>query len=115
MAAWRVREDGVFIVIGLTPENDFDDKAKALTREALFEKLPGLIFGYADAISFRSLFSAISNGTPATSQILRLSLYDLAKEGHIVIKDQTGATTRREGVQHECDLIQIPRQKRLFF
>jgi hypothetical protein len=81
----------------------------------LFEELPGLIFEYADPINFRSLFSAISNETPATSGILRLSLYDLAKEGHIEIRDQTGSTIRREGVQRESDLILIPRQKRLFF
>ncbi len=115
MLGYRPNEDVFHTKQPFFPGFYFDDKAKALTREALFEELPGLIFGYTDPISFRSLFSAISNETPATSQILRLPLYDLAKEGHIVIKDQTGSTIRREGVQHESDLILIPRQKRLFF
>ena len=115
MLGYRPDEDVFHTKQPYFPGFYFDDKAKALTREALFEELPGLIFGYADAISFLSLFSSISNETPATSQILRLSLYDLAKEGHIVIKDQSGSTIRREGVQHESDLILIPRQKRLFF
>ena len=93
----------------------FDNKAKALTREALFEELPSLIYDYTAPINFRSLFSNISNETPATSQILRLSLRDLATEGQIIIKDESGGIVRRAGVQRDSDIILIPRQKRLFF
>ncbi len=93
----------------------FDDKAKALTKESLFEELPALIFEHSGTIDVRTLFAKISNGTPATSEILVASLLDLANDHQVVIKDETGATTRRAGVQHDSDLIIIPRQKRLFF
>ena len=36
-------------------------------------------------------------------------------ERQIVIRDDTGKTVRRAGVQHDTDVILIPRQKRLFF
>jgi three-Cys-motif partner protein len=115
MLGYRPDEDILHTKQPYFPGFYFDDKAKALTREALFEELPSIIFECPNSIDFKSLFSKISNETPATSEILRLSLYDLAKEGQIVIRDETSRTIRREGVQHESDLILIPRQKRLFF
>jgi three-Cys-motif partner protein len=93
----------------------FDNKAKALTKESLCEELPALIFDSPDALDFKTLFSRISNETPATSEILRESLHELAIAGHIIIKDADGLTSRRAGIQHESDLIIIPRQKRLFY
>ena len=115
MLGYRPDEDIIHTNQPYFPGFYFDDKAKALTREALFEELPRLIFEHPNSIDFKSLFSQISNETPATSGILRLSLYDLANEKQIIIKDETGRTIRRAGVQHDSDLILIPRQKRLFF
>ena len=64
MLGYRPDEDVFHTKQPFFPGFYFNDKAKALTREALFEELPGLIFGYADAISFLSLFSSISNEPP---------------------------------------------------
>ena len=77
--------------------------------------MPGLIFEHPGTLSVRALFAKISNGTPATSEILDASLLDLAKDHQIIIKDESGSITRRAGVHHDSDLIIIPRQKRLFF
>ena len=74
MLGYRPDEDILHTKQPYFPGFYFDDKAKALTREALFEELPGIIFEYPEVMDFRSLFSKISNETPATSQILRLSL-----------------------------------------
>jgi three-Cys-motif partner protein len=115
MLGYHQDEDILYTKQPYFPGFYFDNKAKALTREALFEELPSVIFDYTDPIDFRSLFSNISNETPATSQILRLSLRDLARERQIIIKDKTGGIIRRAGVQHDSDVILIPRQKRLFF
>ncbi len=93
----------------------FDDKARALTRESLMEDLPARIYESPDVVTFKGLFSSISNETPATSEILRESLLGLATDERVIIKDVTGLTRRRAGVQHDSDLIYIPRQKRLFY
>jgi len=115
MLGYRQDEDVLHTGQPFFPGFYFDDKAKALTRESLFEELPGLIFEHPDAINFRALFSKISNETPATSEILRASLLDLAGDHQVIIKDETGSIIRRAGVQHDSDVILIPRQKRLFF
>jgi three-Cys-motif partner protein len=93
----------------------FDDKARAMTKESLMEDLPALIYDHPEMVSFKGLFSSISNDTPATSEILKASLLDLAEDERVIIKDATGLTLRRAGVQHDSDLIYIPRQKRLFY
>jgi hypothetical protein len=92
----------------------FDDKAKALSHGALLEELPAAIFSEPQPIPFSELFSKISNETPATSELLRRCLSELAKEKTVVIKDRTGSTVRKSGIQHDSDLIILPRQKRLF-
>jgi hypothetical protein len=92
----------------------FDDKAKALSHDALLEELPAVIFSEPEPIPFSELFAKISNETPATSELLRISLRDLATDGSVVIKDHSGSTIRRSGIQHDTDLIILPRQKRLF-
>jgi len=93
----------------------FDDKARALTRESLLEELPALIYECPEVMSFKGLFSTISNETPATSDILKESILELAVDERLIVKDATGLTVRRAGVQHDTDLIYIPRQKRLFY
>jgi hypothetical protein len=71
----------------------FDEKAKALTKESLFEELPSLIFEHPGTMDVKTLFAKISNGTPATSEILNASLLDLANDHQIIIKDENGAIT----------------------
>ena len=92
----------------------FDGKARALTKESLCEELPGLICDNFQAVDFKTLFSSISNETPATSQILREVLQDLANDSRVTIKDETGLTVRRAGIQHDTDVIVVHPQRRLF-
>lgn len=93
----------------------FDDKARAMTKESLIQELPPLIYDHPGTITFKDLFSAISNGTPATSNILKESLLELSTDQTVIIKDATGLTRRTAGVRHDSDLIHIPRQTRLFY
>jgi three-Cys-motif partner protein len=92
----------------------FDGKARALTKEALCEELPKLICDNFQCVDFKSLFSSISNGTPATSQILREVLHELANDSRVTIKDESCSKLRRAGIQHESDVIYVHRQTRLF-
>ena len=114
MLGYRPDEDIFHTKQPCFPSFKFDETAKALTRDALIEDLPRLICECTHPMDFKSLFSKISNETPATSEILRHSLKDLAKEKEILIKDATGKTVRRAGVQHESDLISVTRQMRFF-
>ena len=84
----------------------FDGKARALTKESLCEELPGLICDNFQAVDFKTLFSSISNETPATSQILRELLQDLANDSRVTIKDESGLRTCEEpGFSMSTDVI----------
>ena len=115
MLGYSPSEDVVHTQQPYFPGFYFDEKAKALTIEAICEELPSLIFDHTGPIDFMSLYSSISNETPATSEIVKESLIQLARENRVLIKDVTGLKVRRSGIQHDSDVIYIPSQKWLFF
>jgi three-Cys-motif partner protein len=92
----------------------FDDTAKDLTLSATLQELPELLTNKRDSVDVRSLFAQISNDTPATVAILRDVLRELASDGEFEIRDKTGLTVRRRGVQSDTDVIHKARQMRLF-
>jgi len=92
----------------------FDDTALASSQEDLLEQLPERIFNIGEGVVFSELFAALTNECPVTAEIMKGVLADLAKEGVIQVRDKTGLTTRRAGVQRDSDVIIPSRQKRLF-
>jgi three-Cys-motif partner protein len=92
----------------------FDETARALTHEAIHEQLARQIVDGRGPIDVQTLFAEVSNGTPATVRMLRDVLRELASEGVISIKDETGLTARTKGVQSDKDVIRATRQRRLF-
>jgi three-Cys-motif partner protein len=92
----------------------FDDTAKALTLEAALQELPRYLADKSGPIDVRSLFAQISNDTPATVAILREVLRELASDDDFEIRDKTGLTVRRRGVQSDSDVIYKAKQPRLF-
>ena len=92
----------------------FDDNALARTNESLLDQLPGRLAQFDDWISFNSLFSALTNETPATREIIKAVLGVLLREGQIEIRDETGLTRRQSGIQQWNDLIRRSDQRLLF-
>jgi three-Cys-motif partner protein len=94
----------------------FDDSAKTRTVDALMSELPREIHhhGGGRPLSFAHLFSAICNDSPASSTIHREVLANLAKEKEIMISTATGGSKRSFSTIKPEDLIEIPRQGRLF-
>jgi three-Cys-motif partner protein len=92
----------------------FDDTAKDLTLEATLQEIPKYLTDKRDSVDVRSLFAEISNDTPATVALLREVLRELASDGVFEIRDKTGLTVRRRGVQSDTDVIHMARQMRLF-
>ena len=92
----------------------FDQTALVSSQEALFEQLPEKIFDFADGVAFHELFSMLSNDCPVTANIMKDVIADIAKDETIQIRDKTGMTVRRTGIQHDSDII-IPSRQRRFF
>jgi hypothetical protein len=92
----------------------FDDTAKDLTLEAILQELPKYLTDKRESVDVRSLFAEISNDTPATVALLREVVRELAYDGVFEIRDKTGLTVRRRGVQSDTDVIYMARQMRLF-
>lgn len=94
----------------------FDGTARSATHQALVEELPERIhpFRRSGGIPFDVLFSKLTNESPATSDIFRAAIEDLAIEGAIEVRDRTGTTKRKRGVQHPSDIINPARQRQFF-
>lgn len=91
----------------------FDATAEALTLDALREDLPRYLFERNDDVDFRTLFSELSNGSPATTEIFRDALRTIVADGLVSVRDKSGLKVRR-GVREDTDIITITKQKRLF-
>jgi three-Cys-motif partner protein len=92
----------------------FDDTALALSKAELMEQLPERLAGHKEGIVFSKFFGALTNEVPVTQKIMADVLRELAREGLVEIRDSTGLTARRSGIQQPSDVILVSGQKRLF-
>lgn len=90
----------------------FDETARAASYEQLLDQLPERLARQSCPKPFVQLFAEITNETPATSGLIKEVLADLAREGIIRVRDKSGATARRAGIQRETDLIIVSKQTR---
>jgi three-Cys-motif partner protein len=95
----------------LLPGFFFDQTAQALTQDQLLQQLPERLHGRSHGIAFQDLFAELTNETPATSDIMKEVLNNLARQGILKVADKSGGK-RRAGIQHDSDIITPSRQKR---
>jgi hypothetical protein len=108
---------------GTTPEQlileyVFDEHAKNLSRLALQQQLPNLIYEAADANiapSLEDLFSRRCNDTPVVRELLEEVLVDLRNEGELTIVDERGKERPRTTTVAWEDRIVLPRQRSFSF
>lgn len=92
----------------------FDEAALASSQRELLEQLPETLFNFRDGVVLTDLFSGLANDCPVTLAIMKGVVNDLAKEGLIEIRDESGSK-RRRAIQHHSDIIVPSRQKRIYF
>jgi three-Cys-motif partner protein len=92
----------------------FDDNALQRTNERLLDQLPERLSQHKNGITFASLFSMLTNETPATSDIIKTNLAILLSEGQIEVRDETGLVKRHSGVQRGTDVLKWTPQRVLF-
>jgi three-Cys-motif partner protein len=110
-------------MLGYNPDDDieitcqpflFDQAAMKLTLDALLNDLPKRIHAFgSDGVSFNEFFKAVTNGTPATSHIMKQAFAILRSEGEIEIRDQTGLT-KRSSILNRADILRATRNRSLF-
>jgi hypothetical protein len=110
MLGYNQEEDGEWTKQTLLPEFCFDETAKTSSEEELFLGLPSQLAICRDGIPFKELLAANSNDMPATSNMLRSVLAELAATGAIKIKSSTGELKRRGRISHPTDVIIPTRQ-----
>ena len=95
----------------------FDDHAKALSRAALKQQLPHLIYEVADsdiAPSLEQLFGIRCNDTPVVRELLEEVLISLRGERELIIVDETGREKPRANTIEWTDRIKLPAQRSFF-
>jgi len=92
----------------------FDQTALVSSQEELLEQLPKHFHEFRQGITFADAFAQLTNDTPVTAEIMKEVIRDLAAQGVLDVRDSSGLTSRRAGVQHDTDVIFPSRQKRLF-
>jgi hypothetical protein len=110
-------------MLGYDPDDDieitsqpflFDQDAKKLTLDALLNELPQRIHAFGgNGVSFNEFIKNVTNGTPATSVIIKEAFAILRSEGEIEIRDQTGLT-KRSKIQNRGDILRATDQRSLF-
>lgn len=92
----------------------FDQTALASSQESLIHQLPEQVSGFPNGVPFKDFFAQVTNGCPATLEIMRKVLSELAKEGAIEVRDSSGGTKRSRLITSPNDIILPSGQKRLF-
>lgn len=112
--------------LGFSPGSDpeqyvldyvFDDHARGMSKDALKEQLPKLIFETAQssgATTVETIFGQHCNDTPVVRTLLESALCDLRTEQELVIVDLEGNIKPRSKVFDWTDRIELARQRKLF-
>ncbi len=113
MLGYDQDRDSKLTGISQLPIFRFDGGAREECKSALVDELPKRIAdNYQGGLLFNDFFAAITNETPATSEIMKDALRQLAKEGIVEILDKGGKKKRR--ITSGSDTLRYSRQKRLF-
>ncbi len=94
----------------------FDNEAKVRTRDALMASLPArLASAHPGGVAFDELFGEVCNETPATRELLSVSVRDLCVAGELEKGGGTGERRAPTTLPHGDDLVRVARQGRLVF
>lgn len=96
------------------PEFSFDKTAQKRTTAALLEEIPQWLQYRREGIPFFELFADLTNETPASSEIMRSALGELAKRQEVEIIDPDTQKRRKSTRVRNKDLIRTPNQRLLF-
>jgi three-Cys-motif partner protein len=94
----------------LIDEFAFDHSAQSRTHDALMVDVPRRLAGSGDGLSFDEFFAKTTNETPATSDLMRSVVQDLARDGELVVYDTSGARRRTGSAIKNGDRIVRSRQ-----
>lgn len=95
----------------------FDEHARSLSRTALLQQLPRLIYDAADADvapTLEQLFGLQCNDTPVVREILEEALISLRTAAELLIVDKTGRSKPRANTIEWTDRILLPEQRSFF-
>lgn len=101
----------------LTMDYLFDEHAKSLSRAALHEQLPRIIYEAADADvapSLEQVFGLRCNDTPVVREILEEVLISLRNEREISIVDESGRVKPRANTVEWTDRVVLSPQRSFF-
>jgi three-Cys-motif partner protein len=101
----------------LTMDFVFDGHAREMSRAALKEQLPRLVYEAADmdvAPTLEELFASRCNDTPVVRELLEEVLVELRAERELTIIDSTGKERPRANTIAWEDRIVVPKQRSMF-
>lgn len=92
----------------------FDDVARKRSESELVGQLAARIFTQETGKSFSEIFSETCNGSPATALMYKEALATLVADGDAVIRSQEGKNRYRSRYILDSDIVERPRQIKLF-
>ncbi|QWF11180.1 three-Cys-motif partner protein TcmP [Ralstonia solanacearum] len=92
----------------------FDDVARTKSDKELVVQLARHIGDQSTPKSFSRLFAETCNGTPATASMYKEALTTLIAEGDVVVRSIDGKARYRSRYISDTDLVDMPKQLRLF-
>lgn len=92
----------------------FDDTATELAEEALLVELPRRLRDSLGEVTFETLFAALTNESPATSELFKNTIRELTIAGELEVRDPAGSRRAAGAAVRKKDVIFVPEQKRFF-
>lgn len=94
---------------------DFSEVAATVSKEAMMEQIPKMLFEGSEGMTFEQFFLNLINTTPATRSMVEGALLELHHAGAIQVVDERGDSSRARVNLKVDHILQLPSQRTFLF
>lgn len=94
---------------------DFSEVAATVSKEAMMEQIPAMLFDGDEGMTFEQFFLKLINTTPATRSMVESTLLELHQSGEIRLVDEHGHASKARVNLKAGHTLQLPSQRSFLF
>lgn len=94
---------------------DFSEVAALVSRDAMLEQIPAMLFEVSEGMTFEQFFLKLINTTPATRNMVESAILALNQGGEIQVVDEGGEVSRARVRLKPDHVLRLPRQTSFLF
>lgn len=94
---------------------DFSEVAAEVSKEAMMLQIPAMLFEGAEGMTFEQFFLKLINTTPATRNMVEVTLLELHRSGEIIVLDEAGDASKARVKLKSDHVLRLPSQRTFGF